>query len=129
MVGGAARKKEKNRRTNKKSIGSGSPMSQSFPLAENEDNVTISLDGNMNVGSAQALRDRLLEALGRDKKLLLDGRSVELVSTAAVQLLLAGSREAEESGIGFGLIEPSPVLVGALEGLGFSEELKRWSAQ
>ena len=104
-------------------------MSQSFPLAENEDNVTISLDGNMNVGSAQALRDRLLEALGRDKKLLLDGRSVELVSTAAVQLLLAGSREAEESGIGFGLIEPSPVLVGALEGLGFSEELKRWSAQ
>ena len=104
-------------------------MSQSFPLAENEDNVTISLDGNLNVGSAQALRDRLLEALGREKKLSLDGRSVERASTSAVQLLLAGSREAEESGFGFALIEPSPALSGALEALGFGDELKRWSAQ
>jgi len=102
-------------------------MSESFPLAETEDEISISLDGVLNVGSASALRERMLEALGRDKKLILKGEGVELVSTPVIQVLLAGGREAEGSGIAFKLTEPSPVLVSALEGLGFGDDLKRWS--
>lgn len=108
--------------------GSGSPsMSQSFPLVETENDITVSLTNLLALGDAPALHESLLEALAKDKDLILNGKAVELVSTPVIQVLLAGGRAAEKNGVTFVFINTSSVLAEAFEELGFGDELRRWS--
>ncbi|MBI3382223.1 STAS domain-containing protein [Aquabacterium sp.] len=76
--------------------------------------ITLTLDGELTVFTAEALKQRLLSALSGDAELLVDASAVAEVDGAGVQLLLAAQKAAAELGGGLTLQSATPPLIEAL---------------
>jgi anti-anti-sigma regulatory factor len=66
---------------------------------------------------------------GAEGAVTLDGAAVERLSTIAVQVLLAASREGEPAAPRFRLLNPSPALVAGFAELGLAEHLESWTSR
>jgi len=80
----------------------------------------IRLEGEVNIGSARALKAVLLEALAAGAEARISLESATGIDVTAVQLLWAAEREARASGVVLGLSGPVPeALRASLRGAGF----------
>lgn len=77
----------------------------------------LSVEGDLVLDRAPAIRDLLLEALRDPAPLALDLRSVTRIDTAGVQLLLLTRRLSTARGVALSLPDPSPVVTEALRAL------------
>lgn len=76
---------------------------------------TMILPDTLTIASVSEIRDALLEVFGpRPAALAIDGRGVEDVDAAGVQLLLAAAKEAGLQGVALSL-DPSAVLQRTLD--------------
>ena len=69
------------------------------------------------------LKQRLLSALAAQSSMLVSGKAVTRVGTAALQLLVAFRRECETRALPFELRDPSPALLETLACVGLGDEL------
>lgn len=95
--------------------------------SEEEDRVRLGLPSDLDLAMAQPLVDSLRHGLGTSRDVLVQADTVERVSTACVQALLAASRHAGQSGQSFVIAAPSEALTEACSDLGLSQWLKQWS--
>jgi anti-anti-sigma regulatory factor len=79
-------------------------------MASRKSLAPITLDADLRLSQAQALRERLLKALAARSPVTLDGGDVAQVDTAALQVLCAFTRDA--GGLGLPVVwgGVSPVL-------------------
>jgi anti-sigma B factor antagonist len=75
----------------------------------------LTIEGELTVFTAHALKDRLMAALAQSTTLQVDLSGVSEVDGAGVQLLLAAKREAQQRGGTLALIGHPPQLIEALE--------------
>ena len=87
----------------------------------------LALPAVLDLGTAQALRDRFLEACSASEPVVVNAEQVERIGTPAVQVLLSAARTLAVDGRGFSMQRPSQGLCTAFEDLGLIDELKRWS--
>ena len=83
----------------------------------------------LDVRAAQRLRTELCEALAKGETLTIDGKSVERISTACVQVLLAYVHAAAAAGTPASLAQPSRALAEAFCNLGLKSILKTWEGE
>jgi anti-anti-sigma regulatory factor len=86
----------------------------------------IKLPVNLDMRSAQELKERLVAALASDPVLRLDGSETTNVATPGVQLLLAASQTAKSDGGKIVLTNGSAALEAAFQDLGLANELAEW---
>jgi anti-anti-sigma regulatory factor len=101
-------------------------MSRSFAIEQAGDFTRADLGSILDLRAAQPLRDCLLAVLENGKPLRLEAAAVERVSTACIQVLLAGGAAFKEAGLGFRVQQPSETLVAALGDLGLGNWLEEW---
>jgi len=89
---------------------------------------SLTLPAILDMGSTQGLKDSLIAALDQSLVLRLNGSKTQLVSTPAVQVLLAASLAAEAGGGKTILLNPSPSLRSAFQDLGLASRLNEWGA-
>jgi anti-sigma B factor antagonist len=77
----------------------------------------LSVDGDLVLARAPALKDQLVEALADPAPLTLELAGVTRIDTAGVQLLLLAQRLAVTRGVALSLPSPSPVVTEALHAL------------
>ena len=73
--------------------------------------------------SAATLQDRLQDRLNHGLPLVIDAAEVERLGTPCLQLLIAASREAQASGLGFRIEAASTPFRAAIADLGLSAAL------
>jgi chemotaxis protein CheX len=101
-----------------------------LPLIHSEDDAgkaTLSLPDDLDLPVAPALVESLRLAFNDYSDIVVIAATVERVSTAAVQALVAATRHAEQSGQRFAIAAPSDVLVDVCTDLGLDSWLKEWS--
>jgi anti-anti-sigma regulatory factor len=86
----------------------------------------IKLPANLDMTSAQDLKDRLAAALATNPVLRLDGSETTHVATPGVQLLLAASQTAKSEGGRMVLTNGGAALEAAFQDLGLANELAEW---
>ncbi len=79
--------------------------------------------------TAPDLRAVLLAAFAAGGPVTVNGHGVVRAGTAALQVLVAASRQAERDGVAFQVQAPSPELREACRDLGLAGWLERWSAR
>lgn len=80
----------------------------------------IELAGSLSMRDAPELAARLRAAMEDGEPVVIDLSGLESIDTGCLQLLLAGHRQAAETGQPLGFADPShPPFVQALHGLGF----------
>jgi anti-anti-sigma regulatory factor len=101
-------------------------MFYSRPRARPVTAPVIKLPANLDMRSAQDLKDRLAAALASNPVLRLDGSETTHVATPGVQLLLAASQTAKSDGGKIVLTNGSAALEAAFQDLGLGNELAEW---
>ena len=94
----------------------------SFSLNQADDSSRISLEGAIDIASAEELKEAILEALKARKEICVSVEKAADFDVTAVQLLWAAKREAKRLGVGItfeGL--PSEAIQDALANVGFGE--------
>lgn len=93
-------------------------------LKENSGRLEVELPGAIDLTDAGELRDLLLEALAKDSAadLVLKGNAVERISTAAVQVILAGVPAFRTAARQLEIEDASPALATAFRQLGLGED-------
>ena len=83
----------------------------------------IECQPELDITTASALRQQLLNALQAGKPLDIDGRAVRKIHTVALQLFLSLTAEAQSQGLPVSWRNPSPVLVEGARLLGLADAL------
>lgn len=86
--------------------------------ANNEDNSMIVLPEVLDLSAAEPLQRALLDCARSGDPPILSGATVERVSTAAIQVLLAAAADARARGTALQLRDPSAALTDAFADLG-----------
>jgi len=84
----------------------------------------ICLEPHLDMDALPALAQALRDALEEKSPMMLDGSQVKNISGAALQLLLAAARSAQQAGISFRWHQPSPALERAVALLGLDNDLE-----
>ena len=69
----------------------------SLTIEQQENDSLISLDGMVNIATAEQLKVLLIEGLASGKNLLLDLKGAEEIDVATMQLIVAARREADRT--------------------------------
>jgi anti-anti-sigma factor len=80
----------------------------------------LKVSGELDVDAANSLREALLDCFSSQTEVALDLASVSMIDTAALQVLLAGPREAAFLGKSFRFVAVSPSVTETAAALGFS---------
>ena len=80
----------------------------------------LTLSGELDIDTANSLREALWECLLRQSDVAVDLNSVTAIDTAALQVLLAGRREAASLGKSFRFVAVSSSVAETVSALGFS---------
>ncbi|HEY4144031.1 STAS domain-containing protein [Pinirhizobacter sp.] len=92
-------------------------------MASRKSLAPITLDADLRLSQAPALRERLLKALGAGSPVTLDGGDVAQVDTAALQVLCAFARDAIGAGLPVGWSRVSPALREGAAMLGLNQTM------
>ncbi len=84
----------------------------------------ICLEPHLDMDALPALAQALRDALAEKAPLSLDGSLVKSINGAALQLLLAATRSAQQAGIPYSWHQPSPALERAVSLLGLNNDLE-----
>lgn len=95
-------------------------------LKDSNGRLDITLPGVLDLPAAAELRDLLLDAAARDTSadVVLDGAGVERISTAAVQVMLAGASALKMAARRLELEGASAALAAAFHNLGLASDLE-----
>jgi len=93
------------------------------------DDRSLRLPVNANTVSAEDLKVRLVLAADLDEEIHIDASQVDSVGQAVLQLLIAARDEAENKGLEFEIINPSPAFMERVAACGLSETLGLQSAK
>ena len=91
--------------------------------------IVLGLPSDLDLPMAMPLTECLRKALAAGEPVEIDADSVERVSSACVQALLAATRRAAELGLELRVIAPSVALVESCAELGLGPWLSEWSRQ
>lgn len=99
----------------------------SIRWSEEDGQVRLGLPNDLDLSMAQPLLDSLRAAIKSASPVVVQAESVERVSTACVQALIAAARDTADHGGSFAILAPSDALTEACEDLGLASWLKQWS--
>lgn len=91
-------------------------------LATNDRTGVLKISGTLDIDEADALREALLTAFRLQAEIALDLSEVDACDTAALQVLLAGQRNAASAGKTFRMVAVSDSVTGTAAALGLSIE-------
>ena len=94
-----------------------------------QDSRYLELPQCLDLRSAVQLKAVLSEALAIGAPLTVDASSVERLSTACVQILIAFAKAAREAGQGLIFQRPSNAFVGVFASLGLRHEMNNWAIE
>jgi anti-anti-sigma regulatory factor len=100
-----------------------------MPAIDNPGVVTLELPDDLGLSAAPTLVESLREAFNHYSSVVVAAPAVARVSTAAVQALVAASRQATANGQHFVITNPSDVLTDMCADLGLGSWLDDWSDQ
>ncbi len=92
--------------------------------ADTQADAAMCLPAMLDLTAADGLHAQIVDRIGRDGALLLDGRDVVRVSTPCLQVLLAAGLRARAAGQPFALQAASAVLHDAVRDLGLLEAMR-----
>ncbi len=104
-------------------------MKQSFRIQTQKGASHFDLGATLDLRSAPPLKDALQRALGKKRSLIIEASSVERLSTACVQMLIAAGVAFKESNLGFTLQNPSATLAESFNDLGLGPVLEEWKLE
>lgn len=93
------------------------------------DRRVIHLPGTLDNGVAPALKDAFAEAMAAGGTVAVDAAAVERLSTACVQVLVAGARAVVAGGGAFVLARPAEALINAFDDLGLFPVMMTWRVE
>jgi chemotaxis protein CheX len=100
-----------------------------FSIAIDNGVCRLSLNPVLGMREAQPLKDALQEALSKGLPLILDAHSIERLSTACAQILLAFAAAMEQAGLPFRLSRPSATFLAAFSALGLDPIIRTWTVE
>jgi anti-anti-sigma factor len=89
----------------------------------------VTLPGALDTAVAAPLKDALAEALERGLPVVVDASDVARLSTACIQVLIAGGRATADAGRAFIVIRPSEALVAAFDDMGLFPVMMKWKIE
>ncbi|NNE22763.1 MAG: STAS domain-containing protein [Rhizobiales bacterium] len=101
-------------------------MKTTFRVSTRADKTYCDLGVTLDLRAAPPLKAALLRALDKQRPLTLDAGSVERLSTACIQLLVACGMAFKSAGLDLTLNEPSEIFSAAFADLGLEPELQQW---
>jgi anti-anti-sigma factor len=87
----------------------------------------LRLSEELDLATAQLLKDAILEHIRSNEVIKLDGSDVKRITTPCVQVLLAANRMVSAEGGEFFLSNPSEAITATFADLGLQSELNKWS--
>lgn len=90
--------------------------------------LSYTLPREMDLLAAEGLKADLVKLLQDDGNLVIDGSSVERLSTPCVEILVAADAAFTETQRTFEISNPSASLCEAMETLGLATNIEKWSA-
>ncbi len=96
---------------------------------ESDGHLRVELPSALDLRIAQALKSALLEALAKAKPLRIDAASVERMSTACIQILIAFAEAARQAGLSVAFHRPSASFMSAFDNLGLSPVTAHWKLE
>lgn len=97
-----------------------------IPLSTDGGRQVLRLPGTLDNGVAPALKAAFQEALAAEGPVVVDAAAVERLSTACIQVLIAGGRAVTAAGREFVVARPAEALIGAFDDLGLFSVMMTW---
>ncbi|HLO77981.1 MAG TPA: STAS domain-containing protein [Magnetospirillum sp.] len=93
-------------------------------LKENNGRLEVELPASADLATAGELRDLLLDALAKDSgaDVVLNGRAVERIATAVIQVVLAGASAFRTAARRLDIEDASQAMIAAFRQLGLGED-------
>ena len=101
-------------------------MKMNFRVLSRAHRTYCNLGATLDLRAAQPLKAAMLRAIEKQQPLTLNASSVERLSTACVQLLIAIETALQDAGYSLVLDEPSEAFSEAFADLGLKPELQQW---
>ena len=101
-------------------------MKANFRVLTRAGKTFCDLGATLDLRAAPPLKAAMLRALDKQRPLTLDASSVERLSTACIQLLVACGSAFKNAGHALTLSEPSESFSAAFADLGLEPELQQW---
>ncbi len=89
----------------------------------------VNLGSVLDLRRAERLKQALEQALVKGSQIRVDASSVERLSTACTQILIAATVAMEKAGIPFTLLRPSEAFIESFNDLGLHPVLKQWNIE
>lgn len=122
------KKKRIGKKTGRKTSSGKSPARKNDAARQGGDDgeseALLKLEGALTVSGAMDLKDQLSAYLGKYRKVVIDASSVELIDTAALQLLTSFIRQLRQDSVEVSWAGKSEVLLNTAALLGLSSYLE-----
>lgn len=89
----------------------------------------VTLPGTLDTAVAAPLKDALMEAVAAGRPVVVDASAVARLSTACIQVLIAGGRAVAGAGHQFSVARPSEALVSAFDDMGLFPVMMTWKIE
>lgn len=89
----------------------------------------VVLPGALDTAVAAPLKEALMAALERGLPVVVDASDVSRLSTACIQVLIAGGRAVAGAGRQFIVVRPSEALVAAFDDMGLFPVMMKWKIE
>lgn len=89
----------------------------------------IVLPGTLDTAVATSLKDAFAEAVASERAVVVDASAVARLSTACIQVLIAGGKAVREAGKEFVVAKPSEALIGAFDDMGLFPVMMTWKIE
>lgn len=93
---------------------------------DDQDRQVLTLPGTLDNGVAPDLKAAFSQAVATGGTVVVDASAVERLSTACIQVLIAGSRAVTAAGGAFVLARPAEPLVGTFDDMGLFPVMMSW---
>lgn len=98
-------------------------------VSEEGGRTLIVLPGTLDGAVARPLKTAFVEAMETGRPVVVDAAAVARLSTACIQVLIAGGRAVKEAGRDFAVARPSEALVSAFDDLGLFPVMMSWKIE
>ncbi|MEP3246192.1 MAG: STAS domain-containing protein [Sneathiella sp.] len=89
----------------------------------------FALPAVLNLGTAEQLREKFMEAIIVDSDIALEASEVSTLTTPCLQVLISAGQTVEANGRVFSVTNPSSAFKEAFDDLGLTEIFNKWSIQ
>lgn len=98
-------------------------------VTEDNGRSLIALPGTLDTAVATPLKDAFVQAVADGRAVVVDASAVARLSTACIQVLIAGGKAVAAAGQPFIVAKPSEALVSAFDDMGLFPVMMTWKIE